>query len=172
MGQNTVRRKLNESKFVSILLWFLVLSWAGFLAFSNIIDQMYWYDSYSRIDTFIVREKSTVPDLSGSQTDNYLVLEDRSGRMITISGVTPTYWNSISINEIMRVKIKEYYISNIKHTSFQICVMWYSFILPFLISLIGFKYDRKNKLIYGTKYFYIVAVIYLIIGFIVTASLW
>lgn len=173
MGQNTVRHNLGtlKNKFISILLWFLVLSWTGFLLFSRVIDQMYWYDNSSRIDTFIAREKIEVPSLSGGSQGEYLILEDKSGRLITLNNVSPSYWNLISRNEIIRAKIEECNISNTKHTPFQICVMWYSFILPLLIFSIWAACD-KSRLIYGTWYFPEVAVIYLIIGFIVTASLW
>lgn len=174
MGQDTVRHRALKNKFISILLGFLVLSWTGFLVFSDITDQMYRYDSNSsRIDTFIAREKVEVPSLSGGPRSEYLVLEDKSGRLITMNNVTPSYWSSISRNEVIRVRIERLYISNIKHTSFQICVMWCSFIFPFLLILIFCIYDEP-KLVYGikTRYLLVVAVIYFIIGLVVTIGLW
>lgn len=170
MGQDTVRNRVLKNKFISILLGFLILSWTGFLVLSDITDQMYWYDSNSRIDTFIAREKVEVPSLSGGPRSEYLVLEDKSGRLITINNVTPSYWSSISRNEVIRVRIERLYISNIKHTSFQICVMWCSFIFPFLLILI-FRMHNEPKLICGINLL-VVALIYFIIGLVVTIGLW
>lgn len=170
MGQNTVRNRVLKNKFISILLEFLILSWTGFLVFSDVTDQMYWYSNSSRIDTFIAREKVEVPSLSGGPRSKYLVLEDKSGRLITMTNVTPYYWSSISRNEVIRVRIEGLYISNIKHTSFQICVMWCSFIFPFLLILIT-RMHNELKLICGINLL-VVALIYFIIGLVVTIGLW
>lgn len=170
MGQDTVRHRVLKNRFISILLGFLILSWTGFLVFSDVTDQMYWYSNYSRIDTFIAREKVEVPSLSGGPRSKYLVLEDKSGRLITMTNVTPSYWSSISRNEVIRVRIEGLYISNIKHTSFQICVMWCSFIFPFLLILITRIYNEP-KLICGINLL-VVALIYFIIGLVVTIGLW
>lgn len=164
---DTVKYDLKNIKrrIVSGIFWFLILSWAGFLTFSDIRSQIYGVGESDFIGTFTVLEKTNVLSSSGGQ-DTSLKLKDKFGRIFTLNNTCKTFSESVSEGEVIQARIRKYYISSVKNTIFQICIMWYSIILPFLIIFISTKYDGMVNdcvaIVSAIIYFFVG--IYLIVG--------
>lgn len=165
---NTVKHNLKElkSRIISGILLFLVLSWAGFLIFSDVRNQVYGLDRSSNyVSTFIVHKKTHILSVSGGNAE-YLELKDKSGRIFVFNGTSGTFYNSVSEGEVVQASINKYNISSVKNTTFQICVMWYSILLPIIILFIAIRYDGMvNDYFAGiSALVYFIISIYLIVG--------
>lgn len=165
---DTVKRNLEElkGKIVSGILYFLVFSWAGFLIFSDVRNQVYGFGGSDYIGTFVVLKKANVLSISRGQI-KYIELKDKFGRIFTVNS-DDNFYNSVSEGEVVQASINKYNISSVKNTTFQVCVMWYSILLPILIIFIAFKYDEMVN-----DYFaWISAMLYFIIGVYLIIGLW
>lgn len=94
---DTVKRNLEElkGKIVSGILYFLVFSWAGFLIFSDVRNQVYGFSRSNYVSTFIVHKKTRILSVSGGDAE-YLELKDKSGRIFILNGTSRTFYNSVS----------------------------------------------------------------------------